>query len=142
MGRVMPKIKLTNFNDVENARLGLRPPEEVRSVEVVALVDTGATQLVLTPEICDQLGLVPRGTRKVRYADGRGGEIPWVGGVLFEILGREMVCDALVQANATAPLIGQIPLEGLDLIVDPKSREVHVNPASPDMPTLDMLAAS
>ena len=31
---------------------------------------------------------------------------------------------------------------GLDLVVDPKSREVRVNPASPDAPLLDILAAS
>jgi hypothetical protein len=40
------------------------------------------------------------------------------------------------------PLIGQIPLEALDLIVDPKSRDLAVNPASPDTPLLDCLLAS
>jgi clan AA aspartic protease len=141
MGRVMPTIKLTNFNDVENTRLGLRS-EPIRSLEIEALVDTGATQLVLTGPICAALGLEPRGTRRVRHADGHSEEVPWVGGVLFEILGREMVCDALLLANASTALIGQIPLEGLDLIVDPKSQEVRVNPASPDAPLLDLLAAS
>jgi hypothetical protein len=32
-------------------------------------------------------------------------------------------------------------LEALDLVVDPKSREVTVNPASPDIPLLDALHA-
>lgn len=45
-----------------------------------------------------------------------------------------MTCDALVLPAGATALIGQIPLEGLDLIVDPKSREVRVNPLSPDMP--------
>jgi hypothetical protein len=53
-----------------------------------------------------------------------------------------MTCDALVEAAGTTPLIGQIPLEALDLIVDPKNREVRVNPASPDMPLLDLLAVA
>jgi hypothetical protein len=39
----------------------------------------------------------------------------------------------------STPLIGQIPLEGLDLVVNPKSRELTVNPASPDVPRLDLL---
>jgi hypothetical protein len=39
-------------------------------------------------------------------------------------------------------LIGQIPLEELDLVVDPKSRELSVNPASPDMPLLDLMAVA
>ena len=40
------------------------------------------------------------------------------------------------------PLIGQIPLEELDLLVDPKSRQLRVNPASPDAPLLDLLSAA
>jgi hypothetical protein len=43
--------------------------------------------------------------------------------------------------SGTTPLIGQIPLEALDLVVDPRTRDVAVNPASPDMPMMDMLAA-
>ena len=61
---------------------------------------------------------------------------------MIEILGREMQGEALVIAAGQTPLIGQIPLENLDLIVDPKSREVQVNPASPDMPLMDLLRAS
>ena len=40
----------------------------------------------------------------------------------------------------TPALTGQIPLEALDLIVDPKSHEVRVNPESPDAPVLDLYA--
>ncbi len=43
-----------------------------------------------------------------------------VTGVRLEILGRDMTCDALVLPEGTQALIGQIPLEALDLIVDPK----------------------
>ena len=58
------------------------------------------------------------------------------------ILGRETVINALVEAAGTTPLIGQIPLEELDLLVDPKSRELLVNPASPDAPLLDLLSVA
>ena len=141
MGRVMAKMKLTNHIDSENAVSGVISPDEVRSVEVEGLVDTGATMLVLPSDIVAELGIRHRGTRPVRYADGRIAHVPWVGGVQIEILGREMTCDALVEAEGTAPLIGQIPLEGLDLIVDPKSREVKVNPESPDAPLMEALAS-
>jgi hypothetical protein len=43
-----------------------------------------------------------------------------------------MVCDALVAPAGSTVLIGQLQLERLDLIVDPGSREVRVNPAHPD----------
>ena len=69
-------------------------------------------------------------------------ELPWVSGIRITILGRETVINALVEAAGTTPLIGQIPLEELDLLVDPKSRELRVNPASPDAPLLDLLSAA
>jgi predicted aspartyl protease len=98
--------------------------------------------LALPEEVVEALGVKPHGTRRVRDARGITIEVPWVGGLLIEILGREMTCDALVLPRSATPLIGQIPLEGLDLIVDPKTREARVNPASPDMPLLDLMAVA
>jgi hypothetical protein len=65
-----------------------------------------------------------------------------VGGVHITILGRDTFTSALVEGPGTTALIGQIPLEELDLLVDPKSRELRVNPASPDAPLLDILSAA
>jgi clan AA aspartic protease len=109
---------------------------------VQALVDTGATMLVLPADVVAKLGLFPDGYRKVRYADGRIRELPWVSSIRIVILGRETVTNALVEDAGTTPLVGQIPLEELDLIVDPKSRELRVNPDSPDAPLLDSLSAA
>jgi predicted aspartyl protease len=98
--------------------------------------------LVLPADVVERLGVRIAGHRKVRYADGRVASIPWVAGIKIVILGRETVVTALVEAVGTTPLIGQIPLEELDLLVDPKSRELRVNPASPDVPLLDLLTAA
>lgn len=142
MGKVVNRIKITNNTDVDKAREGLIGLDAVRSVTVEALVDTGATMMVVPAEVAEKLGLPRGGTRKVKYADGRVAEVPWVTSVRLEICGREMTCDALVEAAGTTALIGQIPLEALDLVVDPKNRQCHVNPASPDMPLLDLLTAA
>ena len=142
MGKVMTKVKLTNDHEAQLAAAGSLDPVRVRSVTVDALVDTGATMLTIPAEACRALGLPHRGTRRVRYADGRIREVPWVGGILLEILGRQMTCDALVESERTVPLIGQIPLEGLDLVVNPKTGDLMPDPASPDAPLLDLLAAS
>lgn len=139
MGKIMTKVKLTNQTDWNLALTGRLDPAQVRTVEVEALVDTGATMLALPADVCRTLGLVEEGVRNVRYADGRRRSVPWVGGVRVGILGRDMTCDALVQAEGTTPLIGQIPLEGLDLVVDPKSQDVSVNPASPDVPLMELM---
>jgi clan AA aspartic protease len=142
MGKIMTTMKLTNDTDLQNARAGILPPERVRMVQIEGLVDPGATTLVLPADVVAQLGLAVRGIKKVRYADGRVAQIPWVAGLIVEILGRETSCEAFVEHAGTTPLIGQIPLEALDLLVDPKTRELRVNPASPDAPLLDLLAAS
>ena len=139
MGRVVTKLKLKNLSDQNLASRGYLGQKDVRVLEVDALVDTGATMLVLPEDVVEALGLLPEGTRKIRYADARIADVPWVRGVCIEILGREMTCDALVVPRGATPLIGQIPLEGLDLVVDPRSREVSVNPASPDAPLMDAM---
>jgi clan AA aspartic protease len=134
----MAKLKVTNSTDRELVARGSLSPDKERSIEVEALVDTGATMLVLPAEIVRAVGLRELGRRRVRLADHSVREVSVVGGVLIEILGRQMTCDALVMPEGTPALIGQIPLEGLDLVVDPKSREVRVNPASPDVPLMDL----
>ena len=138
----MQKITLTNSYDEEDVTRGYRKTADVRSTEIEALVDTGATMMVLPADAVSRLGLLPAGYRKVRYADGRVAEVPWVSGIRITILGRDTVINALVEAAGTTPLLGQIPLEELDLLVDPKSRELRVNPASPDAPLLDLLSAA
>lgn len=139
MGRIMAKLKLSNNTDRDMAARGLIAANEVRSIEIEALVDTGATQLALPADVVEQLGLPASGTRKARDAQGVVIDLPWVGGVRLELLGREMTCDALVVPTGATALIGQIVLEQLDLLVDPKSRELCVNPESPDVPLLDLM---
>ena len=138
----MQPIQLANNHDEEDVKCGRRRPAEIRSVHVRARVDTGATMLVLPADLVDKLGLFPDGYRKVRYADGRIRERPWVSSIRITILGRETVTNALVADAGTTPLVGQLPLEELDLIVDPKSGELRVNPDSPDAPLLDSLSAA
>jgi clan AA aspartic protease len=142
MGKVMAKIKLENSVDRGMAASGLLEPDRVRRVEIEALVDTGATQLAIPLDAAQALGLAELKRSKARLADGTVVEFPVVTQLMIEICGRQMACDALVLPAGAVALIGQIPLEGLDLVVDPKSREVSVNPASPDMPTMDLRRAS
>ncbi len=142
MGKVMNRITLTNATDFDNAERGTLGSESVRTLEVDALVDSGATMLGLPADVVARLGLPLREMRKVRLADGSVAEVACVGSLLFEVLGRRMTCGALVLPAGAMPLIGQLQLEELDLIVDAKNREVRVNPASPDMPLLDLLRAS
>jgi clan AA aspartic protease len=126
MGAVMTEMKLWNYTDLEDLRRGLIPPQAVRTVSVEALVDTGAVTLVIPEDVAKALGLSILQVRTVTLADGTTRDIPIMGGLRIEILGRQMMCDAYVTPSGSTPLIGQIPLEYLDLIVDPGTREVRV----------------
>ena len=138
MGRVMEKIRISNVLDVMHAERGDIPADQVRRTEIDALVDTGATSLVLPEALVAKLGLEIRGHNVVRYADGRADTVPRVT-VHLEILGRPMTCDALVVPGRETALIGQIPLELLDLRVDPRNQRIYVNPESPDEPLWEIL---
>ena len=135
----MEKIKLTNDYEQTQAEAGTLNASEVRTVEIEALVDTGATMMMLPADVVAQLGVPVKGHRKVRYADSRVEEVPWVAGIRIDVRGRNAVVSALVGAAGSTALLGQIPLEEMDFIVDPKSRELRPNPASPDAPVLDLL---
>jgi clan AA aspartic protease len=125
MGAVMQMIKLTNWLDAERARLGEIQPESVRSLEVEALVDTGATHLILPADVADNLGLTVMGATTAELADGSLIPTRRVS-VQLEILGRDMLTAAYVLPAGTMPLIGQIPLEDLDLIVEPRSQTLRL----------------
>jgi clan AA aspartic protease len=142
MGSVMTKLTLWNNSDLDKAAEGLLRAEDVRTVEVEALVDTGATQLVLPIDVCKRLGLRPGRTVPVLLADGTDRQMTYYTSLHISILGRDMSCDALGAPEGTTPLIGQIPLEALDLVVDPKSRELRTNPAHPDGPLMYALHAA
>jgi predicted aspartyl protease len=142
VGKVMNKLRITNDTDAANALQGLIPLDRVRSTEIDALVDTGATLLALPEEVVAQVAVPVRGARRVKNALGVAHDVPWVGGLRLEILGREMTCDALVLPRGATPPIGQVVMETLDLHVDPKSRDLIVNPASPDMPLLDLMSVA
>ena len=135
MGAVMTRMKLSNYTDLEMARQGLIPADQVRTLELDALVDTGAVDLVLPADVVNMLGLQEVDRRTVVLADGSPRKVSKVSGLLLEILGRKMGSDAYVVPEGAKALIGQIQLEDLDLVVDARSRELRTNPESPDKPT-------
>ena len=110
-----------------NASLPDREAQDVRAV-----VDTGSMHMAITPLIARQLGLVAVDTRSVRVADGRLVEAPYVGPIKLQLMGRSIFTAAIVLDGE--PLLGAIPLEDLDLHVDPQRMRLVPNPESPDRP--------
>lgn len=132
MGEVRVRAKLTNAADEALVRRGMLQPEQVRTCEADAFVDTGATRTVLPPDVVSRLGLGIRGQHVARYADGREEAVGMTEPVIVEIAGRNTVDEAMVLGDEV--LIGQTVLEKLDLFVDCDGRRLVPNPAHPDYP--------
>jgi len=76
VGEVRVRATLTNAFDEALVRRGLLRPEEMRTFEADALVDTGAVRTILPPDVVARLGLQTRGQRRAEYADGRTAVVP------------------------------------------------------------------
>ena len=114
----------------------------LREIELEAVIDTGATMLVLPQNVIDKLNLRKMREVKVRYANNKT-EIKSIYGVVtVEICGRAGEFNVLAEPEGAQPLVGQIILEQLDLIVDPGTRKVFPNPRSPEMPMVEVLKAT
>jgi clan AA aspartic protease len=130
MGEVRVKARLTNAVDEALVRRGLLKPEQVRSCDVDALVDTGAVQTVLPSQVAARLGLGVRRQRVAEYADGRKETVDVTEPLVVELEGRDTLEEALVLGDEV--LIGQTVLGKLDLFVDCQGQRLVPNPAHPD----------
>ena len=130
MGEVKIKIRLTNSMDEALARRNRLEPSKVRSMEVTALVDTGAICSVVPAEVAQKLDLQIAGRRTAEYADGRKDSVGVTEPVIFDVLGRKTNEEALVLGDEV--LIGQTVLEKLDFLVDCANQRLIPNPAHPD----------
>lgn len=113
---VYATLELENTTDADMAAQGLKPPDAIRRCSVRALVDTGAVLLVLPEGIVDHLGLTRRGKSVVSFADDRKAARERAGPVTVRVANRShgLECPPTCEA-----LLGQIPLEALDVLVDP-----------------------
>ena len=129
MGRVVVAARIENFEDRWEVERGLRPDNDVRSVEISdALIDTGSTFLSLPSRLIDSLGLKLTGTRIANTTQGvRNANI--YGLVRLFVQGRECWSRVAEVGDNCPVLIGQLPLEELDFVVDPVGQRLLGNPA-------------
>ncbi len=101
------------------------------SIVVPALADTGALHLCIPEHVALQLALAEHEKREVTLADGSKRLVSYVGPVQLDFGTRRGFVGAMVLGDEV--LLGAIPMEDLDLVVRPMTREVLVNPASPNV---------
>jgi clan AA aspartic protease len=110
--------------DAGNARDGIIPQSAVRRLTVNAVVDTGAWTLIINEATREKLGLLEEESAETTVAGG--GTVPCQITEYVEVLwkDRKTACEAVVLPGEEDVLIGALPLEGLDLMIHPKTQEV------------------
>lgn len=122
MGEVRVKVKLTNEIDEILVNRGLLNPTLLRVYETHALVDTGATRLVVPIDVVQHLGIKIKNQQIAKYADGREELVGITALLRIELLSFRTIQPALVAGDEV--LIGQTVLEDLDLLVDCKNERL------------------
>ena len=119
MGATYAEITLRNAGDITIAGRGLIKESEIRQVIVRSLADTGAGTLVITEAIQKELGLATKFIRESTVANGLKVTCKIAEQVEVSWEDRSMVCRPWVLPGAERVLLGAIPLEDMDLMVDP-----------------------
>jgi clan AA aspartic protease len=122
MGRVETEITLVNIEDAALAKRGYISGGEVRKATVQAIVDTGAWSLVITEELYQKLGLAQTGVTNAKLADGRKMPCIITNDIILQCNGRETSIRAAVIPGAERVLMGVLPLELMDFMVDPANQ--------------------
>ena len=121
MGHVFADLELSNPRK-----------SDLESIKVRALADTGALMLCIPEHVAVQLDLEMESMREVTVADGRSQQVPYVGPIKVKFGERFCYVGALVLGDEV--LLGAVPMEDMDLVVNPARREITVDPSSPNIP--------
>ena len=124
MGTTFAEITLKNSYDEGKAREGLIKEQDVRSVTVQAIVDTGAMSLVINEELQQKLGLGVIKRKFAQIANGQRVPCDVLETVQINWKDRCSSLHAVVIPGAKTVLLGAIPLEDMDLMVNPVTQEL------------------
>ena len=124
MGIVYAEITLKNVADQLRAKDGHINDQEIRQTTVTALVDSGAWTMVINEETRNKLGLELGRLAPGTLADGTRTDYRLAGPLEISWKDRSVICEAVVVQNAKENLLGAIPLEAMDLTINPRGEEL------------------
>ena len=124
MGIVYADIEIVSADDLALARKGYIKQENVKSEKVRALVDTGAYMMCINEHIKSQLDLAKVSSMEAELADGTIKTVDVVGPIVVNFSNRTTSCNAAVLPGESEVLLGAIPMEDLDVVIDPKLQTI------------------
>ncbi|MFN4256325.1 MAG: aspartyl protease family protein [Saprospiraceae bacterium] len=136
MGLTYANIDIQNGEDLAVFKRGIIGEDEIRHINVHAMVDTGSIMLAINEEIQYALGLEVIDHRPSQLADGSRMKLPVVGPVVVRFADRFCTTNALVLPDDSEPLLGAIPMEEMDLFVHPGRNELA--PVHPEGPVMSL----
>jgi predicted aspartyl protease len=139
VGVVIQKATLENVFDVNKFYDGEISKEQIRTVELDFLVDTGSAMICIAEKDALKLGLQVRNQKKVKTANGEVYRKIYSSARLV-VQGRdtEMQVMGIPDEINAPPLLGYLPLEALDLHINPKEQILTGNPATDGKWFIDM----
>jgi clan AA aspartic protease len=133
MGITYAEIELIRSDDRALFREGYIQEDQIKSVKVRALVDSGSSMLAITEAVKTQLNLGKLDEKQAELADGSIVRLEIVGPVEIRFENRVTTVRAMVVPNSNIVLLGAIPMQDMDVLIDPKREQLIVNPESPDI---------
>lgn len=131
MGLVYADIEIIHAGDLEMARRSIIGEEEIRKMNISALVDSGSYMFCINESIQEQMQFPVMEQRTAQTADGRILNFDVVSQVEIRFKNRRTICNAMVLPGSFEPFLGAIPLEDMDVLIHPQRQELIVNPEHP-----------
>jgi len=122
MGYVYADITIKNGQDVLGHMKGTIQEPDIRQTTVQAMVDTGAGTLIMNDILRQELGLVVMGEKYATLANRAVKMCKYTEPVQVNWGNRSSMVSAVIMEGADEVLLGAIPLEEMDLVVDPARR--------------------
>ena len=114
-----------------HADLTLKNTRTQSDMKVRAMVGSGSLLLCIPQHVALQLQLEELEKREVTLADGKRQLVPYVGPLQVQFANRRCFTGALVLGDET--LLGTVPMEDMDVLVDLARQRLIVNPDSPNI---------
>ena len=117
-----------------NATIALSNPRrpELARLSVSARAESGSLMLCIPAPLAAALQLEQESLREVSVVFGRRLQVPYVGPLWVDFQTRCCFVGALVLGDEV--LIGAVPMEDMDPVVNPALQRLEADPRSPHLP--------
>jgi clan AA aspartic protease len=124
VGIVRDEITITNALDIGDVRRGFMNAKDIRSATVTAVADSGALRLTIPESLRQKLGLAVVEKVPATLADGEKLECGLSEAVEVRWKDRAEITQAWIVQRECSVLLGAIPMEGMDLMIDMKNQKL------------------